>query len=68
RVGLHYNVFYPRAATAPPPTKALRRFILNMTWKTYSNPLSRVKCPAEGFTPDAFDFRPHHAALFALGP
>ena len=25
------------------------------------------RCPAELFTPDAFDFRPHHAALFALG-
>jgi len=24
-------------------------------------------CPAEWFTPDAFDFRQHHAALFALG-
>ena len=26
-----------------------------------------VRCPAELFTPDAFDFRPHHAARFALG-
>ena len=26
------------------------------------------KCPAELFTPDAFDFRQHHAALFALQP
>jgi len=25
------------------------------------------RCPAELFTPDAFDFRQHHAALFALG-
>ena len=25
------------------------------------------KCPAELFTPDAFDFRQHHVALFALG-
>jgi IS30 family transposase len=25
------------------------------------------KCPAELFTPDTFDFRQHHAALFALG-
>jgi hypothetical protein len=25
------------------------------------------KCPAELFTPDAFDFKQHHAALFALG-
>ena len=25
------------------------------------------RCPAELFTPDAFDFRKHHASLFALG-
>lgn len=25
------------------------------------------KCPAQLFTPDAFDFKQHHAALFALG-
>lgn len=25
------------------------------------------RCPAELFTPDAFNFRQHHAALFALG-
>ena len=24
------------------------------------------KCPAEMFTPDAFDFKQHHASLFAL--
>jgi len=26
-----------------------------------------LRCPAELLTPDAFDFRQHHAALFALG-
>ena len=25
------------------------------------------KCPAELFTPDAFDFKKHHASLFAFG-
>jgi len=25
------------------------------------------RCPAQMFTPDAFDFKSHHAALFVLG-
>ncbi len=41
-----------------------------IAWKLNTRPRKSLgfKCPAEGFTPDAFDFRPHHAALFALGP
>ena len=38
-------------------------------WKLNTRPRKSLgfRCPAELFTPDAFDFRRHHAALFALG-
>jgi len=40
-----------------------------IAWKLNTRPRKSLgfKCPAELFTPDAFDFRQHHAALFALG-
>jgi IS30 family transposase len=39
-----------------------------MAWKLNTRPRQSLgfKCPAELFTPGAFDFRQHHAALFAL--
>jgi len=38
-------------------------------WKLNTRPRKSLgfKCPAELLTPDAFDFKQHHAALFALG-
>jgi len=41
----------------------------DVAWKLNTRPRKSLgfKCPAELFTPDAFDFRQHHAALFALG-
>ncbi|EQD57567.1 Integrase catalytic region, partial [mine drainage metagenome] len=40
-----------------------------IAWKLNTRPRKSLgfKYPAELFTPDAFDFRQHHAALFALG-
>ena len=40
-----------------------------MAWKLNTRPRKSLgfRCPAELFTPDTFDFRQHHAALFALG-
>ena len=40
-----------------------------IAWKLNTRPRKTLgfKCPAELFTPDAFDFRQHHAALFGLG-
>ena len=40
-----------------------------IAWKLNTRPRKSLgfKCPTELFTPDAFDFRRHHAALFALG-
>jgi IS30 family transposase len=40
-----------------------------IAWHLNTRPRKSLgfKCPAELFTPDAFDFRQHHAALFALG-
>ena len=40
-----------------------------IAWKLNTRPRKSrgFKCPAELFTPDAFDFRQHHAALFVLG-
>jgi IS30 family transposase len=40
-----------------------------IAWKLNTRPRKSLgfKCPAELFTPDAFDFKRHHAALFALG-
>jgi IS30 family transposase len=40
-----------------------------IAWKLNTRPRKSLgfRCPAELFTPDAFDFRQHHAALFALG-
>ena len=40
-----------------------------IAWKLNTRPRKSLgfKCPAELFTPDDFDFRQHHAALFALG-
>lgn len=40
-----------------------------IAWKLNTRPRKSLgfKCPAELFTPDAFDFKQHHAALFALG-
>jgi IS30 family transposase len=41
-----------------------------IAWKLNTRPRKSLgfKCPAELFTPEAFDFRQHHAALFALQP
>jgi len=40
-----------------------------IAWNLNTRPRKSLgfRCPAELFTPDAFDFRQHHAALFALG-
>ena len=40
-----------------------------IAWRLNTRPRKSLgfRCPAELFTPDAFDFRQHHAALFALG-
>jgi len=40
-----------------------------IAWKLNTRPRKSLafRCPAELFTPDAFDFRQHHAALFAPG-
>jgi IS30 family transposase len=40
-----------------------------IAWTLNTRPRKSLgfKCPAELFTPDAFDFRQYHAALFALG-
>jgi len=41
-----------------------------IAWRLNTRPRKSLgfKCPAELFTPDAFDFRQHHAAIFALQP
>ena len=41
-----------------------------IAWQLNTRPRKSLgfKCPAELFTPDAFDFRQHHAAIFALQP
>ncbi len=41
-----------------------------IAWQLNTRPRKSLgfKCPAELFTPDAFDFRQHHAALIALQP
>jgi IS30 family transposase len=40
-----------------------------IAWRLNTRPRKSLgfRCPAELFTPDAFDFRQHHAVLFALG-
>ena len=40
-----------------------------IAWKLNTRPRKSLgfQCPAQWFTPDAFDFKQHHAALFALG-
>ena len=40
-----------------------------IAWTLNTRPRKTLgfKCPAELFTPDAFDFKQYHAALFALG-
>ena len=40
-----------------------------IAWKLNTRPRKSMgyKCPAELFTPNAFNFKQHHAALFALG-
>lgn len=40
-----------------------------IAWRLNTRPRKSLgfKCPAQLFTPDAFDFKQHHAALFALG-
>ena len=40
-----------------------------IAWQLNTRPRKSLgfKCPAELFTPDAIDFKQHHAALFALG-
>jgi len=47
----------------------LRYELDEIAWKLNTRPRKSLgfKCPAELFTPDAFDFKQHHAALFALG-
>lgn len=40
-----------------------------IVWKLNTRPRKSLgfRCPVELVTPDAFDFRQHHAALFGLG-
>ena len=40
-----------------------------IAWQLNTRPRKSMgfRCPAELFTPDAFDFKQHHASLFALG-
>ena len=40
-----------------------------IAWQLNTRPRKSLgfRCPAELFTPDAFDFKQHHASLFALG-
>ena len=40
-----------------------------IAWQLNTRPRKSMgfRCPAELFTPDAFDFKKHHASLFALG-
>ena len=40
-----------------------------IAWDLNTRPRKSLgfRCPAELFTPDAFDFKKHHASLFALG-
>jgi len=40
-----------------------------IAWQLNTRPRKSMgfRCPAELFTPDAFDFKQHHADLFALG-
>jgi IS30 family transposase len=40
-----------------------------IAWELNTRPRKSLgfRCPAELFTPDAFDFKKHHASLFALG-
>jgi IS30 family transposase len=39
-----------------------------VAWQLNTRPRKSMgwKCPAEMFTPEAFDFKQHHASLFAL--
>jgi IS30 family transposase len=41
-----------------------------IAWQLNTRPRKSLgfKCPAQLFTPEAFDFRQHHAAIFALQP
>jgi IS30 family transposase len=41
-----------------------------IAWQLNTRPRKSMgfRCPAELFTPDAFDFKKHYADLFALGP
>jgi IS30 family transposase len=41
-----------------------------IAWELNTRPRKSMgfRCPAELFTPDAFDFKKHYADLFALGP
>ena len=40
-----------------------------IAWELNTRPRKSMgfRCPAQMFTPEAFDFKQHHAALFALG-
>ena len=61
------------AAAVPAQSSDLSGFdqdeLDKIAWKLNTRPRKSLgfKCPAELFTPDAFDFKQHHAALFALG-
>jgi IS30 family transposase len=41
-----------------------------IAWQLNTRPRKSLgyKCPAELFTPEGFDFKQHHAAIFALQP
>ena len=41
-----------------------------IAWQLNTRPRKSLgyKCPAELFTPEAFDFKQHHAAIFAFQP
>jgi len=43
---------------------------IQIAWQLNTRPRKSLgyKCPAELFTPEAFDFKQHHAAIFALQP
>jgi IS30 family transposase len=62
----HLRQYLPKGTNLRTSTQAELDAI---AWKLNTRPRKSLvfKCPAEIFTPDSFDFRQHHAALFALG-
>jgi IS30 family transposase len=50
-------------------SKFTQKELDQIAWQLNTRPRKSLgfRCPAELFTPDAFDFKKHHASLFALG-